>query len=62
MTSTATKSGMNNFTALLDTATILMSNPKGLLLKPNMVLPGLVNALQSSVEDVAKATVNCLRK
>ena len=33
---------------------------EGMLLKPNMVLPGLKCPAQSSVEEVAEATVNCL--
>jgi fructose-bisphosphate aldolase class I len=33
---------------------------EGMLLKPNMVLPGLSCAKQNSVEEVAEATVNCL--
>jgi fructose-bisphosphate aldolase class I len=31
-----------------------------MILKPNMVLPGLACTKQESVEDVADATVNCL--
>jgi fructose-bisphosphate aldolase class I len=34
----------------------------GLLLKPNMVVPGLECATQESVDQVADATVNCLLK
>lgn len=33
---------------------------EGMLLKPNMVLPGLKAAVQDSVEAVAEATVHCL--
>jgi fructose-bisphosphate aldolase, class I len=33
---------------------------EGLILKPNMVLPGLNCAMQESVDQVADATVNCL--
>ena len=33
---------------------------EGMLLKPNMVLPGLASAKQESVEEVANATVECL--
>jgi fructose-bisphosphate aldolase class I len=33
---------------------------EGMLLKPNMVLPGLACARQESVEEVAEATVKCL--
>ncbi|MEO7939468.1 MAG: class I fructose-bisphosphate aldolase, partial [Burkholderiaceae bacterium] len=33
---------------------------EGLLLKPNMVLPGLDSAHQDSVDEVADATVTCL--
>jgi fructose-bisphosphate aldolase class I len=33
---------------------------EGMLLKPNMVLPGQKAAVQDSVEAVAEATVNCL--
>jgi fructose-bisphosphate aldolase class I len=33
---------------------------EGLLLKPNMVLPGATCPTQESVEEVAKATVRCL--
>lgn len=35
---------------------------KGMILKPNMVLPGLTCAKQESVEEVADATVNCLMR
>src|SRR6266403_4377424 len=35
---------------------------EGLLLKPNMVLPGTTCARQASVEEVAEATVRCLRR
>jgi fructose-bisphosphate aldolase class I len=35
---------------------------EGLLLKPNMVLPGLTSTLQAPVETVAEATVRCLRR
>ena len=35
---------------------------EGLILKPNMVLPGLSCATQASVDEVADATVNCLRE
>ena len=35
-------------------------NLKFLILKPNMVLPGLSNPKQASVDKVAEATVNCL--
>lgn len=34
--------------------------PEGLILKPNMVVPGLVCGTQESVEEVADATVKCL--
>lgn len=33
---------------------------EGILLKPNMVLPGLKAAKQNSVEEVAEATIRCL--
>jgi fructose-bisphosphate aldolase, class I len=33
---------------------------EGMLLKPNMVLPGLASPEQDSVDEVADATVNCL--
>ena len=33
---------------------------RGLILKPNMVLPGLASAKQVSIEEGAKATVTCL--
>jgi fructose-bisphosphate aldolase class I len=33
---------------------------EGMILKPNMVLPGLLCRRQASVEEVADATVNCL--
>lgn len=33
---------------------------EGMILKPNMVLPGLSCPVQESVEEVAEATVNCL--
>lgn len=33
---------------------------EGMILKPNMVLPGLTSPQQASVEDVAEATVQCL--
>ena len=33
---------------------------EGMILKPNMVLPGLTCRMQASVDDVADATVNCL--
>jgi fructose-bisphosphate aldolase class I len=33
---------------------------EGLLLKPNMVLPGMTSARQASVQEVAEATVRCL--
>ena len=35
---------------------------EGMILKPNMVLPGLSCIKQESVEEVANATVNCLRR
>ena len=35
---------------------------EGMILKPNMVLPGLSCLKQESVEEVANATVNCLRR
>lgn len=35
---------------------------EGMLLKPNMILPGLEAARQNSVEEVAAATVTCLRR
>ena len=34
--------------------------PEGMILKPNMVLPGLTCPKQESVDEVADATVNCL--
>jgi fructose-bisphosphate aldolase class I len=33
---------------------------EGILLKPNMVLPGLMCSTQASVEEAADATINCL--
>jgi fructose-bisphosphate aldolase class I len=36
--------------------------PEGLLLKPSMVLPGTSAPSQASVEEVAEATVRCLRR
>jgi fructose-bisphosphate aldolase class I len=33
---------------------------EGMILKPNMVLPGLASPVQQSIEEVADATVNCL--
>ena len=36
--------------------------PEGLLLKPNMVLAGTTAPRQASVEEVAEATVRCLRR
>jgi len=33
---------------------------EGMILKPNMVLPGLTCPTQASVDEVADATVNCL--
>ena len=35
---------------------------EGMILKPNMVLPGLTCTKQESVEEVADATVKCLRR
>ncbi|HZD57841.1 MAG TPA: class I fructose-bisphosphate aldolase [Anaerolineales bacterium] len=35
---------------------------EGMLLKPNMVLPGKKSPVQASVEQVAEATVRCLRR
>lgn len=35
---------------------------EGILLKPNMVLPGLKCSTQASVEEVADATVKCLKR
>ena len=35
---------------------------EGMLLKPNMVLPGLASPKQESVEEAADATVTCLRE
>lgn len=35
-------------------------NLQGMILKPNMVLPGLIFPRQEDVEEVADATVNCL--
>jgi fructose-bisphosphate aldolase class I len=35
---------------------------EGMILKPNMVLPGLKSPHQESVEEVADATVNCFRR
>ena len=35
-------------------------NLEGILLKPNMVLPGLTCPTQETVDEVADATVNCL--
>ena len=40
----------------LDTQQVLL---EGMLLKPNMVLPGTAASEQSSVEDVADATIEC---
>jgi fructose-bisphosphate aldolase class I len=34
--------------------------PEGMILKPNMVLPGLTSAKQEPADEVADATVNCL--
>ena len=34
--------------------------PEGMILKPNMVLPGLTCPKQESVDEVADATVRCL--
>lgn len=34
--------------------------PEGMLLKPNMVVPGLLSPTQQSVDEVAEATVQCL--
>ena len=33
---------------------------EGVILKPNMVLPGLNSAMQATTDEVAEATVNCL--
>jgi fructose-bisphosphate aldolase class I len=35
---------------------------EGMILKPNMVLPGLSCATQASADEVADVTVNCLRE
>ena len=35
---------------------------EGMLLKPSMVLPGAVSGRRAPVEDVAQATVRCLRR
>lgn len=35
---------------------------EGMVLKPNMVLPGLACELPASVDEVAEATLNCLRR
>ena len=44
------------FNALNDQKVML----EGMILKPNMVLPGLSCPKQETVEDIADATVNCL--
>lgn len=36
--------------------------PEGIILKPNMVLPGLLSPKQNSVNEVADATIKCLRR
>jgi fructose-bisphosphate aldolase class I len=33
---------------------------EGMILKPNMVLPGLESAIQEKIDGVADATINCL--
>lgn len=35
---------------------------EGMILKPNMVLPGLICSVQQTVDEVADATVNCLKR
>jgi fructose-bisphosphate aldolase class I len=35
---------------------------EAMLLKPNMVLPGLACAVTASLDDVAEATLSCLRR
>jgi fructose-bisphosphate aldolase class I len=35
---------------------------EGMILKPNMVLPGLASTAQVTVDEVAEATLNCLRR
>jgi fructose-bisphosphate aldolase class I len=35
-------------------------NPQGVILKPNMVLPGLSSSKQADIDTVAEATVTCL--
>jgi len=35
---------------------------EGMILKPNMVLPGLASRTQASVDDVADATLTCLKR
>jgi len=53
-----------NAQKLIDTARKLVAGDKGLLatmiLKPNMVLPGLTCPMQEAVDEVADATVRCL--
>lgn len=34
--------------------------PEGLILKPNMILPGLTCPVQAAIDTIAEATVNCL--
>ena len=46
------------FAALFDHGVAL----EGMLLKPNMVLPGMASALSASVGEVAGATLRCLRR
>jgi fructose-bisphosphate aldolase class I len=46
--------------ALFDQLFAQNVNLKWLILKPNMVLPGLSNAKPASIDKVAEATVNCL--
>jgi fructose-bisphosphate aldolase class I len=43
----------------LNTQTVML---EGVILKPNMVLPGLACPTQESVQEVAAATVQCLRR
>ena len=37
-------------------------NLKGTVLKPNMIIPGIDSANKSSVEEIAKKTLDCLKK
>ena len=38
------------------------SHPKGILLKPNMVLPGYESSEQASDEEIAEQTIGCFRR